>query len=90
MNARELITALGGPQAVINETGLTKGRISQWQTSNHIPRPWVKFLRARFPRAVDWNQVELAEREQPRPAKPSQPTKSGRKSKADISVTHPS
>ncbi|QOT77902.1 hypothetical protein [Cupriavidus basilensis] len=54
MNARELIQALGGPQAVISETGLSKGRISQWQTSNHIPRSWVMFLRARFPDAVDW------------------------------------
>ncbi|AOY96882.1 hypothetical protein BKK79_35915 [Cupriavidus sp. USMAA2-4] len=74
MNARELIQALGGPQAVTAETGLSKGRISQWQTSNHIPRPWVMFLRARFPRAVDWARLELAEREPPKVArKPGKP-----------------
>ncbi|GAB7543439.1 hypothetical protein CS8_031110 [Cupriavidus sp. 8B] len=69
MNARELVQALGGPQAVISETGLSKGRISQWQTSNHIPRPWVMFLRARFPAAVDWDQMDLADREELKPSK---------------------
>jgi hypothetical protein len=64
MNARELISKLGGTHTVIAETGLSKGRISQWQTSNHIPRPWVKYLRARFPRTVDWSQLDLAPSEQ--------------------------
>lgn len=40
MNATEFITALGGRQKVLEITGLTKGRISQWEKENHIPRAW--------------------------------------------------
>ncbi|WP_158001361.1 hypothetical protein [Cupriavidus basilensis] len=31
--------------------------------------PWVVFLRARFPDAVDWDQVDLADREELKPSK---------------------
>lgn len=30
-------------------TGLSKGRISQWRTENHIPRSWRLFLETAKP-----------------------------------------
>ncbi|MCA3186307.1 hypothetical protein [Cupriavidus sp.] len=68
MNARDLISALGGTEALTAETGLSEGRISQWRTANYIPKPWVKFLRARFPTEVDWDALALADREVKQPA----------------------
>lgn len=40
MNATEIIEAIGGRKRVLEITLLTKGRISQWEKQNHIPRPW--------------------------------------------------
>jgi hypothetical protein len=40
MDAHEIIEALGGTKAVQGLTGLSKGRISQMRTQNHIPRSW--------------------------------------------------
>lgn len=40
MNATEIIEALGGRKKVLEITLLTKGRISQWEKQNHIPRSW--------------------------------------------------
>ena len=42
MNARELIAALGGVPKLVKLTGLTEGRIYQWQTGNYIQR--INFL----------------------------------------------
>lgn len=49
--AAEIIDACGGNKAVIELTGLTKGRISQWRTENHIPRPWLRYLQKAKPGA---------------------------------------
>jgi len=49
MDASTLINKLGGTSAVIEMTGLTKGRISQWRTENSIPKPWMMFFREKRP-----------------------------------------
>jgi uncharacterized protein (DUF2249 family) len=49
MNIDAFIQDVGGRQVIIEMTGLTKGRISQWVTENHVPRPWRKYLSERFP-----------------------------------------
>lgn len=46
MDAADIIERLGGSKAVQALTGLTKGRISQWKTENHIPKSWKKFLQS--------------------------------------------
>ena len=61
MNARELIAALGGVPKLVKLTGLPEGRIYQWQTGNYIPRAWLKFFRARYPRKVAWDELVLAD-----------------------------
>ncbi|ARP53650.1 hypothetical protein ALFP_1763 [Alcaligenes faecalis] len=40
MNAKHIIQEMGGRQAVLRITGLTKGRISQWEKAGEIPRAW--------------------------------------------------
>lgn len=40
MTAIEIIRALGGRKRVMEITLLSKGRISQWEKENHIPRSW--------------------------------------------------
>lgn len=40
-NAQETIELLGGRKAVMEITGLTKGRISQWVSENKIPKYWL-------------------------------------------------
>lgn len=54
MDTRELIDLLGGPSKVMEDTGLSKGRISQWATEDNIPRPWVKFYRLKRP-DINWS-----------------------------------
>ncbi len=49
MNVDNFISAIGGRKVLIESTGLTKGRISQWAIDNNIPRPWVKYLNEKFP-----------------------------------------
>lgn len=49
IDAGEVIDRLGGSKTVQEMTGLSKGRISQWRTENHIPKPWLEFLRVKHP-----------------------------------------
>jgi hypothetical protein len=49
MDVEQFIAAVGGRAEVIRETGLTKGRISQWVKARSIPRHWVKFFRVKYP-----------------------------------------
>jgi hypothetical protein len=49
MNAEQIVQAMGGRKRVMEITGLTKGRISQWIIENHIPTPWLKLFRALQP-----------------------------------------
>jgi hypothetical protein len=53
MDAKQLIEHIGGPAKVMEETGLSKGRISQWSTSGTIPTPWLKYFRQKYPQ-FDW------------------------------------
>jgi hypothetical protein len=45
MNTKQIIKLLGGPISVMEITGLSKGRISQWATANEITRPWLEVLK---------------------------------------------
>jgi hypothetical protein len=56
MNAKNLIEAVGGRKKVMELTGLSRGRISQWVTGNDIPVAWLKFFQAQFPR-LDWKSL---------------------------------
>ncbi|MFM0479099.1 hypothetical protein PQQ81_01070 [Paraburkholderia strydomiana] len=49
MNANQIVTLMGGRKAVIEITGLTKGRISQWVNEDHIPAPWLAAFKAMKP-----------------------------------------
>lgn len=55
MTAADVIEALGGNKAVQKLTGLSKGRISQWRTENHIPALWLRVLRREKPAAFRKN-----------------------------------
>lgn len=57
MNIQSFISDIGGRQILIDETGLTKGRISQWVTENKIPSPWVKYLCAKYPKECAKNGI---------------------------------
>jgi hypothetical protein len=50
MDATEIISRLGGTKKVIEITGLTRGRISQWRTENSIPKPWLLLFCERDPK----------------------------------------
>lgn len=64
MDTKKIIAEVGGRKAVMEMTGLTKGRISQWVNDNKIPAPWLKFFQAKFP-SLDWPHLlgEAAPRE---------------------------
>lgn len=58
MDVENFIEEIGGRAVVIDETGLTKGRISQWVTERRIPKPWIKFLREKYPEACARHGIE--------------------------------
>ena len=76
MNVREAINAIGGASHIADECGLTLGRISQWQTANHVPRAWLALLKERYP-TVKWSALKMAksEAEGRQAAKPQQEEK---------------
>lgn len=49
MNTKQMIALLGGPAKIIEDTGLSKGRISQWGTDDDIPHSWIKFYQLKRP-----------------------------------------
>lgn len=49
MNVDAFIADIGGRAEVMSETGLSKGRISQWCVSGWIPLPWRKYFVAKYP-----------------------------------------
>jgi hypothetical protein len=51
VTAGDIIDRIGGPKAVMGLTKLSKGRISQWRTENHIPRVWLLYLKEKKPSA---------------------------------------
>lgn len=61
MDIEKFITEIGGRQAVIAETGLTKGRISQWCMTNRLPRPWVMYFTEKYPDICRRHGIELPE-----------------------------
>jgi hypothetical protein len=48
MEHSKLIDELGGTSRVAEMCDLTTGAISQWRT-NGIPKPWLKFFKAKRP-----------------------------------------
>lgn len=59
MNTLSVIKAIGGRKKVIQETGLHRASISHWVANNIIPKPWLKFFMAKYPK-LDWKTL-LAE-----------------------------
>jgi len=55
MDTKTLIEQLGGRAKVISETGLSRGRISQWATADKIPAPWLKYFQAKY-KKLPWHQ----------------------------------
>lgn len=49
MQVEQFIEGIGGRAVAIEDTGLSKGRISQWCIENHIPRSWVLFFAQKYP-----------------------------------------
>jgi DNA-binding transcriptional regulator YdaS (Cro superfamily) len=62
MDANQVIKVMGGRQAVMKITGLSKGRISQWITGNHIPVPWLAAFRAM--RAAEFDRLDSASQDE--------------------------
>lgn len=60
MDVEQFIAEIGGRSVVIDETGLTKGRISQWCQEQRIPKPWIKFFREKYPKACARHGIEEA------------------------------
>lgn len=56
MDTRKIIDAVGGRKAVQEMTGLSRGRIYQWMDEESIPKPWLKFFQAKFPK-LKWNDL---------------------------------
>jgi hypothetical protein len=52
MNAEQVIVAMGGRAKVIELTGLSKGRISQWVTDNSIPKAWMRLFHEKRPDVI--------------------------------------
>jgi len=59
MDTSKIIDALGGNKAVMESTGLSKGRISQWRNGERVPLPWLHFFLTRLPQYSDEIQAEI-------------------------------
>jgi hypothetical protein len=57
MNVEQFFEDVGGRKQVINETGLTKARISQMAVNNHIPDSWVKYFMLKYPEQCQKNGI---------------------------------
>ena len=53
MDTKQLVATLLGPKQLQGETGLSKGRISQWVSKDRITPAWEKYFRAKYP-DIDW------------------------------------
>ncbi len=53
MDVEKFIEEIGGRAEIIRQTGLSKGRISQWCTDRAIPKPWIMYLREKYPVACE-------------------------------------
>lgn len=51
MDASKVIEVMGGRKRVMEITGLSKGRLSQWTKENWIPTSWMTAFRAMKPEA---------------------------------------
>lgn len=60
MDANQIVQAMGGRAAVIQITGLTRGRIAQWVANNQIPRAWLQAFHAMKPTEIPAPEVPLA------------------------------
>ncbi len=57
INVEQFISDIGGRKLLIELTGLSKGRISQWVIENHIPRAWARYFLEKYPRECAANGV---------------------------------
>ena len=63
MDIKSFITEIGGRKSVIEETGLTKGRISQWVIENKLTRPWILYFQIKYPEASRKYGVEITKQD---------------------------
>lgn len=61
MDTNQLIEELGGRSKVIEETGLTKGRIAQWVSEDAIPTPWLKYFQQKY-KKIAWQLYQPMQR----------------------------
>lgn len=59
MNVENFILEIGGRKLLIELTGLSKGRISQWVIENRIPRAWIKYFIEKFPNECNANGITV-------------------------------
>lgn len=57
MNTEQIIELLGGRKEVMDDTGLSKGRLSQWVTADRITPSWERYFRAKRP-DLDWGAYD--------------------------------
>jgi len=53
MNTKQLVALLGGPKKIKEDTGLSKGRVSQWVSEDRITPSWLEYYRLKRP-DIDW------------------------------------
>jgi len=58
MKAHQVIEVLGGRAAVRRMTGLSKGRLSQWEKDDAIPRPWMVAFHAMRPDDIPESAID--------------------------------
>lgn len=63
MDAKQIIDVMGGRAEVMRITGLTKGRISQMVTENHIPVAWMVAFQAMKPAAFGSEPIRRPKKE---------------------------
>lgn len=52
MKAQTIIDLMGGRKQVMEITGLTKGRLSQWVSEDRIPKYWLLEFHLRKPETI--------------------------------------
>ncbi len=57
MDTKHLVGLLGGPSQIMEDTGLSKGRVSQWVSEDRITPSWLKFYRLKRP-DIDWGAYD--------------------------------
>ena len=77
MDTKQLVAFLGGQKQLRGETGLSKGRISQWVRGDRITPAWEKYFRAKYP-DLDWASYDARFSIAITPSEPSEAVQSAK------------